>query len=360
MSSTKKIVLIAGARPNFVKIAPIYRALKKTNASVFLVHTGQHYDDEMSGVFFRELGLGTPDVNLNIGSGDRIEQTKKIFDGLIPVLKKNQPDLVVTVGDVTSSAAATLASVVSGFSVAHVEAGLRSFNNAMPEEINRLLADHYADKLFVTEESGLQNLKYEGIKDEKTFFVGNVMIDTLRFVEASLDTEAVLSSLNLEKQTYVLLTLHRGENVDSKEIFTSLWETLVSLSEKLSIVFPVHPRTAAKMKEFGLKPSVQIRLLDPQSYSHMLALQKGARFVMTDSGGIQEETTALQVPCLTLRTETERPITVSVGTNEVVGLSREKIMEAFDRVLAGRWKKGSLPALWDGHAAERIAEILVA
>lgn len=354
----KNIVLIAGARPNFIKIAPIAAALRARGIAFFLVHTGQHYDKSMSEIFFKQLGIPEPDVNFEIGSGDRVTQTKKIVEALVPLLLERRPDAVLVVGDVTSTAAAALAGVQAGTPVIHVEAGLRSFNWPMPEELNRMIADHHSHHLFVTEEAGMENLRAEGIAFDRTHFVGNVMIDSLRKVEPLLNAEAVLTGLGLASKTYGVVTLHRPENVDNEENLRSLWMVLTELSERLPLVFPVHPRTRQRLESVGLSAGPNFRLLEPQGYLEMLALVKNAKVVLTDSGGLQEETTAFGVPCLTMRGQTERPVTVTVGTSEIVGRDAEKIREAFLRVMNGVWKEGAMPELWDGHAAERIADIL--
>ncbi|MDQ7815049.1 MAG: UDP-N-acetylglucosamine 2-epimerase (non-hydrolyzing) [Patescibacteria group bacterium] len=354
----KKLLLLVGARPNFIKIAPLYRALKQRGAELFLVHTGQHYDKAMSDIFFKELEIPEPDVNLGIGSGSRIEQTSKIVAGLRPLLEGGRHEAIVVVGDVTSTAAGALAGVAFGVPVMHVEAGLRSFNWRMPEELNRMIADHHANHLFVSDKDGLKNLKNENIPDERVHFVGNIMIDSLRSIEPAADASDVLAKLGLEPRKYGIMTLHRPENVDRPEIFIPLIAALRKVSRQMTLVFPIHPRTRSKIEsvEGGLGDG--IKLIDPVGYTEMISLIKNAACALTDSGGLQEETTALGVPCLTLRTETERPCTVIEGTSEIVGLDEEKILETFNRVQRGEWKKGGLPELWDGKTAERIAAII--
>lgn len=354
----KHVFLLVGARPNFIKVAPLHKALVARGVSTTLVHTGQHYDAKMSDVFFRELNIPEPDVNLGIGAGDRAEQTKKIIETLAPLLALHRPDAIVVFGDVTSAAAGAMAGVLAGVRVAHVEAGLRSFHWPMPEELNRMIADHHSDLLFVTEPAGLANLKNERVPDERVHLVGNVMIDSLRAVESRVSQSNVLVRHGLAPQSYGVLTLHRPENVDEAVTLKPLWEAICAASARLPLVFPIHPRTRAKFEEFGLTIPPSIRTIEPVGYLDMVALIKNARAVLTDSGGLQEETSALGVPCLTLRGQTERPITVEIGTGEIVGRDRAKIFDALDRVLTGRWKQGSLHPLWDGHAAERIADIL--
>ncbi len=341
-----------------MKIAPLQAALRAHGASVFLVHTGQHYDAKMSDVFFDELGIPAPDLHLGIGSGDRVAQTQKIIEALVPVLKERKPDCVIVVGDVTSTVGGTLAAVIAGVKVAHVEAGLRSFHLGMPEEVNRIITDHYVDYLFVTEPIAGQHLQQEGIDPKRVFHVGNVMIDTLRKSEARADEREILKTLGVEGD-YGILTLHRPDNVDHKAIFRDLWETVTLASTMVPLFMPIHHRTKAKIEAFGLEIPSTIKMIEPVGYLDMLHLMKHAKVVLTDSGGVQEETTALGVPCLTLRLETERPITIDMGTNELLGRDRVKILEAMKKIMNGKWKKGRVPELWDGKAAERIADILL-
>ncbi|HWQ99433.1 MAG TPA: UDP-N-acetylglucosamine 2-epimerase (non-hydrolyzing) [Candidatus Methylomirabilis sp.] len=355
----KHVFLLVGARPNFIKVAPLHRALAARGVSTTLVHTGQHYDPKMSDVFFKELGIPEPDVNLEIGPGDRLMQTKKIVDALVPLLTSKRPDALVVFGDVTSTAAGAMAGVVAGTRVVHVEAGLRSFNWKMPEELNRMIADHHADLLFVTEPAGVENLKNESIPPERVHLVGNVMIDSLRAIESRAASSSVAATLGLAPHGYALLTLHRPESVDDPATLKDLWETIGAVCAKIPVVYPYHVRTKQRLEAAGLVAPTGMTMIEPVGYTDMIALVKNAAFVLTDSGGLQEETSALGVPCLTLRDETERPITVETGTSEIVGRDRAKILDAVARAMSGAWKKGSLHPLWDGHAAERIAVILL-
>jgi UDP-N-acetylglucosamine 2-epimerase (non-hydrolysing) len=345
---------IVGARPNFMKVAPLMNALKRREGMVqTLVHTGQHYDANLSDVFVEQLGMAAPDVNLAVGSGTHARQTAEIMTRFEPVLLERKPDLVLVYGDVNSTVAAALVSAKLGVRVGHVEAGLRSFDRTMPEEINRLITDQLADLLFTPSEDGDINLQREGIPARKIFRVGNVMIDSL---------VKLLPAAQLRKQTdlperYALVTLHRPANVDDSEILKRILQGLLDVSRDLCVIFPAHPRTRKRIAEFGLHAG-QLRLLDPLPYLEFLALQSRATVVITDSGGIQEETTYLGIPCLTLRENTERPITVTMGTNVLVGRDPYKLRLELSRVLAGESKKGAVPPLWDGCAGERIAVVL--
>jgi UDP-N-acetylglucosamine 2-epimerase (non-hydrolysing) len=354
----KRLILLVGARPNFIKIAPLNAALRAKGVSTYLVHTGQHYDPQMSDVFFKDLAIPEPDVNLGIGPGDRMTQTKKIMDALRPLLEERRPDGLVVVGDVTSTAAGALTGYAAGVPVIHVEAGLRSFNWKMPEELNRMIADHHSDVLFATEPVAVENLLNESIPRERIHLVGNVMIDSLRRVEPLAEASTMLSSLGLQPRAYGLLTLHRPENVDAPEKFRVVWDSVKAAADRIPLVFPVHHRTKAALANLDASSHPNIKLIEPVGYVDMIALTKSARVVLTDSGGLQEETTALGVPCLTMREQTERPITVHVGTSEVVGTGRASIMKALDRILQGQWKQGRVPDLWDGRTAQRIADIL--
>lgn len=367
-----KVMLVAGARPNFMKVAPLFHALSGrkesarqggTDLRISIVHTGQHYDPNMSDIFFRELGLPAPDRHLEVGSGSHAEQTARIMVAFEKVLLDDRPDMVVVVGDVNSTVACSLTAKKLGIRVAHVEAGLRSFDPGMPEEINRKLTDAISDLLFVTEESGARNLRHEGVPKERVFLVGNVMIDTLkrnlsRIEDGTFTPSRPVAAICCGTGRYGVLTLHRPSNVDAREALAPLWEVLCEVARQLPILFPVHPRTRARIDSFGL-PRDGIAMIDPVGYLDMLYAVKGAAIVLTDSGGLQEETTALGVPCVTIRENTERPVTVEQGTNYLVGTDPAAIRAASAEILSGRGKKGSVPALWDGSAAERIADILL-
>ncbi len=345
---------IVGARPNFMKVAPVLRALKHHDKVVqTLIHTGQHYDVKMSDVFFEQLDIPAPDINLAVGSGTHAKQTAEIMVRFEPVVVERKPDLVLVFGDVNSTVAATLVCAKLGFRVGHVEAGLRSFDRTMPEEINRLVTDQLADMLFTPSEDGDENLRKEGIASEKIFRVGNVMIDSLvRLLPAARK----INHDNLPDR-YALVTLHRPANVDDSATLKGILESLLEVNRDLKVVFPAHPRTRQRIAEFGLS-SGQLQVLDPLPYIDFLALQTRATVVITDSGGIQEETTYLGIPCLTVRENTERPITISMGTNVLVGRDRAKLSAELSKVLEGRAKKGTVPPLWDGKTGERIADVI--
>ncbi len=359
-----KIMMVAGARPNFMKIAPLLKVMRRTpGLEALLVHTGQHYDERMSRSFFTELEIPAPDIHLEVGSASHAVQTAKIMIAFEQALLTVQPDLVVVVGDVNSTIGCALPAVKLGVAVAHVEAGLRSFDRAMPEEINRILTDVISDYLFVTERRGEVNLLREGIAPEKIFFVGNVMIDTLLANRVKADASPVLTTLGLQPQSYALLTLHRPSNVDDRATFGRILAALEAIQTDLPIIFPVHPRTRRRLNEFGFLARIaampHLRLTEPFGYLDFLKLMADARFVLTDSGGIQEETTILRVPCLTLRDNTERPITVEQGTNVLVGTDSQRILHAAQAVLQGPPRPAKMPDLWDGQAAERIVAILL-
>ena len=347
---------IVGARPNFMKVAPVLNALKGSEkVTQTLVHTGQHYDVNMSEVFFQQLGIPAPDVNLAVGSGTHAKQTAEIMIRLEPVVLERKPDIVLVYGDVNSTVATALVCAKLGVRIGHVEAGLRSFDRTMPEEVNRLVTDQLADMLFTPSEDGDENLLREGITAEKIFRVGNVMIDSLvRLLPAAQKTR-----IDGLPDRYALVTLHRPANVDNSVTLRGLLESLAEVKRDLAVVFPAHPRTRKRIEDFGLNPG-QLLLLDPCPYVDFLGLQSRATVVITDSGGIQEETTYLGVPCLTVRENTERPVTVSMGTNVLVGCDHLKLHAELLKILAGKAKKGTVPPLWDGHAGQRIADILVA
>ncbi len=354
---------VVGARPNLMKIAPILAELRRRDVVATLVHTGQHYDDRMSDAFFRDLGIADPDHYLGIGSGTHAAQTAQVMLALEPLLAEQRPDLLLVVGDVNSTLAAALVAAKLQIPVAHVEAGLRSFDREMPEEINRVLTDAVADYLFVTESSGLENLRREGVPDERVHFVGNVMIDTLLAHRERARALEMPHRLDVPPRGYAVVTLHRPSNVDSPESLGPIVEALLEIQALLPVVFPVHPRTRARLVASGLIERLQtapaLRLLEPLGYLEFLGAVAEARLVLTDSGGIQEETTILGVPCLTLRANTERPVTITEGTNVLVGTSPAAAVTAVRRTLEGVPVAARRPALWDGRAAERIVDVLL-
>jgi UDP-N-acetylglucosamine 2-epimerase (non-hydrolysing) len=363
-----KIISVVGARPNFMKVAPIHKAfeeLKKKNKELkidhLICHTGQHYDEKMSEIFFDELELPKPDFYLGVGSGTHAEQTAKVMIEFEKVLINEKPDLIIVVGDVNSTAACSIVAVKMGIKIAHVEAGLRSCDRTMPEEINRLLTDQIADYLFVTEKSGIENLKREGVSDNKIFFVGNVMIDSLVHYLPKSEKSNIRSELNIDTEKFVLITLHRPANVDSRDFLKELVSFLNDLAARRPIIFPIHPRTSKNLKKYNIAHllSKNVHLTEPIGYIDFLCLTKNAELIITDSGGIQEESTYLGVQCITVRDNTERPITVEVGTNQLIGTDLGKVKRTALEVLEGKTKNGSIPELWDGHAAERIAAVLI-
>ena len=364
MTQRLKILNIVGARPNLPKIAPLMREMQRhPEIDPILVHTGQHYDEKLSDIFFRQMGIPAPHVNLEVGSGSHASQTAEILKRVEPVLLERKPNLVLVVGDVNSTIAVSLAAVKLGIPVAHVEAGLRSFDRTMPEEINRVLTDAIADYLFVTEEDAVAQLLKEGRPREAIHFVGNVMIDSLRHFLPVAQQSAIGTDLGLKNgagwHRFGVLTLHRPSNVDSTEKLTQLLSAIDAVAAEMPIIFPVHPRTQQHLKQAGIQHHPQLRLIPPVGYLDFLCLLSKSTLVLTDSGGIQEETTALGVPCLTLRENTERPITITEGTNVLVGADPAKIVAAARDALAGKGKAGRIPPLWDGHAAERIVDILL-
>ncbi len=359
-----KIILVAGARPNFMKVAPLWHQLVKA-PNLFdpiLVHTGQHYDDHMSQVFFRDLNLPKPHYHLNVGSGSHAYQTAQIMMGFEEVLVSEMPDWVIVVGDVNSTIACAIDAAKLQIPVGHIEAGLRSRDRSMPEEINRLMVDAISDLLFAPSKQACDNLRREGIENSRVHFVGNVMIDSLVLLEPKADESRILDTHDLSAREYVFLTLHRASNVDCPDTLRGILSALQTLQRKCPIAWPLHPRTRNRLSQFGFLHALEmmdsIKIIDPVGYLDSLNLQKNAKFVMTDSGGLQEETTALGVPCLTLRENTERPETIKIGTNTLVGVRPERILAEAESVLNGRYKSGRLPELWDGHAAARIAALL--
>jgi UDP-N-acetylglucosamine 2-epimerase (non-hydrolysing) len=357
------VTAVVGARPNFVKIAPILAEMRQySELRARLVHTGQHYDANMSGDFFRDLDIPEPDLNLEVGAHSNAVQTAEIMLRLAPVLEAERPDLVLVVGDVNSTVAGALVSVKMGIPVAHVEAGLRSFDRTMPEEINRIVTDAIAAYCFTTEPSANENLAHEGVPAARVHHVGNVMIDTLfRFREAAA-ASPILDTLGLRPRGFAVLTLHRPSNVDDPEALGRTLNAIEPIRRDLPVIFPVHPRTRRCLEQVtGAGPRfLGVRLIEPLPYLDFVQLMGNAACVLTDSGGIQEETTALGIPCLTLRTTTERPITVTDGTNRVVGTDRGQTEAAWEQIRRGQWPAGRLPELWDGKAAARIVKVLLA
>lgn len=353
-----KILNVVGARPNFMKIAPIVEEMRKApDLNGILVHTGQHYDEGMSDVFFRDLGIPEPDVYLGVGSGTHAEQTARIMIEFEKACLQEKPDLVIVVGDVNSTMACSIVAAKLLIPAGHVEAGLRSFDRTMPEEINRLVTDALAELLFTTSRDAGENLKREGIDPKKIHFVGNVMIDTLmrhREKAAALD---VMSRFEVRPGKFALVTLHRPSNVDEPAVLQGILEALGEISETMPVIFPIHPRTVKRIREFGFD-AASLRTVEPLGYLEFLNLMSNAGIVLTDSGGLQEETTILGVPCLTLRHNTERPVTITHGTNIMVGPGKARILDAFRRVLSGDWKTAGPPEYWDGHAAERIIRVI--
>jgi len=365
-----KMLSVVGARPNFIKIAPLLHEMRKySDITSILVHTGQHYDVKMAGKFFDDLQIPPPEVSLEVGSGTHAHQTAEVMKRIEPVLMETQPDVVLVVGDVNSTAAAAFTAVKLHLRVAHVEAGLRSFDRTMPEEINRLVTDAISDYLFVTEESGMQNLRHEGVDDSKVFLVGNVMIDSLEASRRSWQRSTIHAQLGLEDQAYGIVTLHRPATVDNPQLLRGVIEALGQVATQLPLIFPVHPRTRKHLTEMqtlahplwfgeGKLPARGICCLEPLGYLDFMALVAKARVALTDSGGLQEETTALGIPCVTLRDNTERPVTITHGTNQLVGTSPAKILVAASQILEKSVHDFSSPPFWDGHAAERIVNIL--
>ncbi|MCJ7580105.1 MAG: UDP-N-acetylglucosamine 2-epimerase (non-hydrolyzing) [Candidatus Aminicenantes bacterium] len=363
-----KVIVVAGARPNFMKVNPLLKQIANYNSeqrqnlyriNSLLVHTGQHYDKNMSALFFRELGIPKPDINLEVGSGSHAVQTANILTGFEAVCAREKPDWVVVVGDVNSTMACTLVCSKMGIRVAHIEAGLRSFDRTMPEEINRIVTDALADLLLTPSEDAVENLLHEGISKNKIKFVGNIMIDSLLDNLPKARSSDILAQLKLEPASFVYVTLHRPANVDEQTSLSSLMAGMEQLSRSFPVIWPIHPRTSKKLTEFGLGTSSNKRLflLDPLGYHASLCLTENARFVLTDSGGLQEEATFFRTPCLTLRPNTERPITLSLGSNRLTKL--ERFLDDVTEVLEGPERQGQVPPLWDGHAAERTLQQLL-
>ena len=370
----KKIISVVGARPNFMKMAPIHKQLLKHKKKVIhkIVHTGQHYDKKMSDVFFKDLGLPKPDIFLGIGSKSHAEQKALIMIELEKVIKKEKPDLVIVYGDVNSTSAATLVCTkqsdekLNAVPVAHVESGLRSFDRSMPEEINRLVTDVLADYLFVTEPSGVRNLQREGISDKKIFFTGNTMIDSLVSLLPLIKKSDVLKELCVSEKNYALITLHRPSNVDSKENLSKIIGIIKSINQScpnINIIFSIHPRTQKMLDKFGLTKVLNsidhLIITEPLGYLDFMKLVTTAKFILTDSGGIQEESTYLKIPCITLRENTERPVTAELGTNTITGLNEKEVTKYLGQIEKGTYKSGKIPKFWDGNSAERIVKVLL-
>ena len=354
----RPIIVVVGARPNFMKMAPLYSELKKRNLNALLVHTGQHYDQNMSNIFFEELGMPKPDIYLGVGSETHAKQTAKIMIDFEQVCVDYKPQRVIVAGDVNSTIACALVATKLNIPVDHVEAGLRSFDNTMPEEINRILTDRISSLLFTPSKDANTNLINEGINPDSIKLTGNIMIDSLVSNLEKINGK-ILKKLNIKEKQYALVTLHRPSNVDKRDILEGIISALNRISEKIPVVFPLHPRTKNKMKEFKIESNnTGIIFTEPLGYLDFLSLTKNAKLVLTDSGGIQEETTALGIPCLTLRENTERPITVKEGTNKIIGNTKSRIIEEFNYILSNEHQSYNIPKLWDGKTAKRIADVI--
>ncbi len=358
-----KIINAVGARPNFMKIAPIMDAMaesKKINP--ILLHTGQHYDKKMSDLFFKELNIPKPDIFLGVGSLSHAKQVARIMELFDDICDNEKPDALLVVGDVNSTMACSLVAAKRGIKVIHVEAGLRSFDRTMPEEINRLVTDSIADLLFTPSADANENLLHEGIAPEKIVMVGNVMIDTLYKFMPKFNQSPILEQMGLKPKEYVLVTLHRPSNVDEKESLENIFEVFATISKKAKVIFPIHPRTLKNIQYFGLDNTIKkidgLILCDPLGYIDFQRLMSKSGLVVTDSGGVQEETTVLGIPCITVRENTERPVTISTGSNELTGNNYEKILKLANNAFSGKWKKCEIPELWDGKASKRIVDVL--
>lgn len=356
----KRITIIAGARPNFMKIAPIIHAIQASNGAISyrLVHTGQHYDQKMSETFFEELNIPHPDVNLGCGGGTQAEQTAAIMVAFEKELMANPCDCILVVGDVTSTMACSIVAKKLNTKVAHVEAGIRSWDLTMPEEINRMVTDSLADYYFTTTEIANNNLLNTGVKDDRIFFVGNVMIDTLLKNVPRFRKPIEYDTLGLQERKFFVLTMHRPANVDEADKLKRMMNEIITNTHGLPIVFPIHPRTAKIFKDLGIEAD-NLKVIDPQGYLEFNFLVKHSFAVITDSGGITEETTVMHVPCMTLRDNTERPETCTIGTNKLVGTNPNNVKPALDILFDGKWPNGDIPELWDGHTSDRIVDILI-
>ncbi len=358
----KRVLTVVGTRPNFIKITQFHHAFAARGVDHYMVHTGQHFDTNMSAVFFDQLQIPKPDFQFEPDTSSTVTQQAEIMKGIEKVINEVQPDLVCVVGDVNSTFSAAFTAYKMGIKVAHIESGLRSFDRGMPEEVNRILTDEITDYFFVTEQSGLDHLKDAGKKAEQVFFVGNTMIDTLFAFQKEIEACAIMQELNVEKSGFCLVTMHRPATVDVKEELEKVLTIFNRVTKNLKIVFPIHPRTRKNLEKHGLMNEIEanenIILAPPIGYLEFQNLVKNAAFCLTDSGGIQEETTYLRVPCITLRPNTERPSTIELGTNTLLNLEVDKVLETIDSILNGTYKKGSVPPLWDGKASWRIAEAI--
>jgi len=362
MNNDRPIILVVGARPNFMKIAPLYRELESRNISRLLLHTGQHYDDNMSKVFFDDLGLPEPDIYLGIGSGTHATQTAKVMIEFEKICNEFNPSIVVVVGDVNSTVACSIVCAKLLIKCAHVESGLRSNDREMPEEINRIITDSISDILLTPSSDGNVNLEKEGISKDRIYLVGNIMIDSLLHNVKKSKSSKILEKLDLKKGQYSVLTLHRPSNVDDIDVLSEIIKSLKEITRSMVVVFPSHPRTTKQLKKFKMFETLSkmqnLHLIEPCGYIDFMSLVSNSNFVMTDSGGLQEETTALGIPCLTIRENTERPITIDEGTNTLVGSDSKKIISSVNEIMNNGGKKGKIPELWDGNTAQRIANIL--
>lgn len=358
-----KILNIVGARPNFMKISPLMSAMQNSSfIEPILIHTGQHYDEKMSKLFFEELEIPVPEVNLEVGSDTQAKQVAKIMERFDEICMQYKPDAILVVGDVNSTMACSLVAAKLGIKVIHMEAGLRSFDRRMPEEINRLVTDSIADLLLTPSDDGTQNLLKEGVSSEKIHFVGNIMIDTLLHFLKKAEKSDIIEKLAIEKQGYVTATLHRPSTVDEPENLKSVIETLVEIQKDIKIIFPIHPRTRKNIDIFGLSEHVNssdnLILTEPLGYLDFQKLMSNSKFVITDSGGVQEETTALKIPCITVRENTERPVTITEGTNELVGFDMEKLLYFAKKAMSNNWKESKIPKYWDGNTAIRVVDLI--
>lgn len=358
-----KLINIVGARPNFMKIAPLMRELENNkNIDTILLHTGQHYDEKMSNLFFVELGIPKPNINLEVGSDTQARQVARIMEKFDDVTDNLKPDAILVAGDVNSTMACSLVAAKKGIKIIHLEAGLRSFDRTMPEEINRLVTDVLADMLLAPSDDAVENLKKEGVEDSKIHIVGNIMIDTLFHFMPKIEKSKIDNQYNLEKKNYGLITLHRPSNVDISDILEKIVIALIEISQKIKLIFPIHPRTLKNLKNFDLFKLIEknknIILTEPLGYLDFQKLMVNSKFVITDSGGVQEETTALQIPCITLRENTERPITVSEGTNIIIGRNTEQLFMLANNAIDNNWKESKIPFLWDGNTAKRVVDII--